>query len=185
MQINYDIPNLFPISISISNIPSFNCLSNFPYMNCRDLCFLLNDLILNLLIYISRCICAHYGRIKFLGKDLNYQRTFPRNLHVGSISSHCIHWLLTCKLCGHTNQIHFDKNSNYLTAFEWASSSSTSETFCRVWIERKNHQEAGYSILFFIKRVILTWIDFSSRNDVVFMTHMWKERCVMLSNLSH
>jgi len=30
-----------------------------------------------------------------------------------------------------------------------------------------------------------TKLDFSSRNDVMFMTRMWKEVGVILSNLSH
>ena len=68
--------NLDALPISISNFSSFNLLSNFPLNNCTFWYLLLNDLNLNLFIYISVCICAHYRRIKSLESNLNYQRTF-------------------------------------------------------------------------------------------------------------
>ena len=86
IKIKYFPSNLPPLPISISNFSSFNLFFNFSNMNCTFWYLLLNDLNLNLFIYISVCICAHYRRIKSLESNLNYQRTFwSSHLHIWRI----------------------------------------------------------------------------------------------------
>ena len=71
MKIHSFLSNLHPLPIFLSNFPSFNLFCNFSNMNCTFWYFILNDLNLNLFIYISVCICAHYRRMKCLEKNLN------------------------------------------------------------------------------------------------------------------